>query len=93
MASDSQQPRYPCPRTPKGSEEVHFGDIDISTSTPSTDVKLAPKCLFSRVLCNDIKLYLKGGRTEKSIFTPLCFEKVFFIKISLRGLQWHIMFP
>ena len=29
------------------------------------DVKLAPKCLFSRVLRNDIELYFKGGVQKK----------------------------
>ena len=35
-----------------------------------------------------------GGGTEKNLKTkiyPTCFEKVFFRKNSLRGLQWYIL--
>ena len=42
-------------------------------------LKLAPKCLFSQVLHNDIEFYLRGG-TEKSLnikVYPPCFEEVF----------------
>ena len=59
---------------------------------PPTDMKLAPKCLFSWVLRNDIEFYLRGVQKKnlKIKIYPPCFEKVFFRKISLRGLQWHI---
>ena len=69
-----------------------FWGINISASTPPTDMKLAPKCLFSWVLRNDIEFYLRGGTEKKSENQnlPPCFEKVFFRKISVRGLQWHI---
>ena len=39
-----------------------------------TDVTLAPKCLFSQVLRNDIKFYLRGYRKIK-IYPLACFEK------------------
>ena len=38
-------------------KKIHFGGIDISASTLPKDVKLAPKCLLSRVLRNDIEFY------------------------------------
>ena len=67
-----------------------LGHIDISASTPLTDLKLALKCLFSGVLGYDIEFYLRGYRKNLKIKTyPPCFEKVFFGKISLRGLQWY----
>ena len=44
---------------------LEFWDIDISASTPPTDVKVTPKCLFSQVLRNDIEFCLGGGGTEK----------------------------
>ena len=46
------------------------------------------KCLLSRVLCNDIEFYLRG--VHKNPILPPRFEKVFFRKISLRGLQLYI---
>ena len=72
--------------------KVYFGDIDISASTPPTDVKFVPKCLFSGVLRYDIEFYLRGCRKKnlKIKIYPPCFEKVFIRKISLRGLQWYI---
>ena len=44
-----------------------FWDIDILASKPPTDVKVAPKCLFSEVLRYDIELYLRGGGTGKNL--------------------------
>ena len=41
-----------------------------------------------------IEFHLRGG-TEKKLkikIYPPCLEKVFFRKISLRGLQWYIFF-
>ena len=59
-----------------------FWGIDISASTPPTDMKLAPRCLFSWVLRN-----LRGVQKNLKIkIYLLCFEKVFFRKVSLRGL-------
>ena len=81
------------PEHRKRSEKVHFGEIDILASTPPADVKLAPKCLFSGALQYNIEFYLRGG-TDKNLkikIYPPCFEKVFFRKISLRGLQWYIL--
>ena len=59
-----------------------------------TDMKLAPKYLLSGVLRYDIEFHLREG-TEKKMkikIYPPCFEKVFFRKTSLRGLQWCIFF-
>ena len=69
-------------------------DINISASIPPTDVKLALKCLFFQVLRYDIVFSFMGGtgKNLKIKFYPTCFEKEFFRKNSLRGLQWYI-FP
>ena len=48
------------PEHRKRSENVYFGHINISASTPPTNIKLAPKCLLSRVRSNDIEFYLRG---------------------------------
>ena len=48
-----------------------------SGSIPPMDMKLAPKCLFSRVLCNDIEYYFKGAYRKKSEnqYLPVLFWK------------------
>ena len=61
---------------------------------PPMDVKVAPKCLFSRVLCNDNAFYLRRvQKKSENQNLPPCFEKVFFRKITSRGLQslWYNM--
>ena len=49
-----------------------FYDINILASTPPTDVKFAPKYLFSGVLQYDIEFYLKGVQKnlEIKIYPP-----------------------
>ena len=42
--------------------KVHLGNIDICAPT---DVKLAPKYLFSQVLCYDIEFYLRRDAEKK----------------------------
>ena len=67
----------------------------LSFYTPlPTDVKLAPKCQFFQVLRYDIEFSFMGGtgKNLKIKIYPTCFEKVFFRKNSLRGLQWYV-FP
>ena len=77
----------------KRSGNIHFGDIDISAFAPPTDMKLAPKCLFSGILQYDTEFLFKRGyrKNLKIKIYPPCFEKVLFRKISLRGLQWCIL--
>ena len=96
-----QKPRYRCPRKFNElfiydffDDFLVFQDINISVSTPPTDMKFAPKCLFFQVLRYDIEFSFMGGTEEnlKIKIYPTCFEKVFFRKNSLRGLQWYI-FP
>ena len=64
------------PELRKRLEKVHFGDIDISASTPPTDVKLVPN---SGVLRYDIEFYLGGGgyrqKYENQILPPLVLKR------------------
>ena len=43
--------------------------------TPLTDLKLAPKCLFSWVVCNDIEIYSRGVQENHNL-PPLFWKGV-----------------